>query len=283
MSARGARSRPGSKRAGRAARTTPVGPARLQKLLAAAGFGSRRAVEELIRDGRVSVNGQVAHLGMRADPAADRVALDGEALHFDAPLYWVVHKPSGVLTTLRDPEGRRTIRDLLPRDLDRIFPVGRLDVETEGLVLLTNDGDLAHVLLHPSHGCEREYRVVVKGELGERAVRALERGVWLEDGRTAPARVRSVRVDPDAGITRFGLVLREGRKRQIRRSLIALGHPVKTLVRVRMGPLRLGRMPRGQARPLGLEEVEGLREHVAQLAAGRTLRPARRRRAPRGR
>jgi 23S rRNA pseudouridine2605 synthase len=265
---RGARSAP--------AGALPAGRSRLQKLLAATGIGSRRSCETLIRDGRVSVNGAVAQLGDSADPALDAVALDGEALRFAKPSYWILNKPKGVLTTLRDPEGRQTVAHLLPRGMERVFPVGRLDADTEGLVLLTNDGAVAQALLHPSLGSEREYDVVVRGELGDKALRRLERGVRLDDGVTAPARVTKLRADPDAGVTRLCLVLREGRRRQIRRSLLVVGHPVKRLVRVRLGPLRLGRLARGKARPLRGEEVAALRKHCRELVASAPAKTGRR-------
>ena len=259
------------------------GRARLQKLLAATGIDSRRRCEDLIRQGRVTVNGVLAQIGETADPAVDEVALDGEPLIFERPVYWVLNKPTGVVTTLRDPEGRRTVAQLLPADLARVFPVGRLDVETEGLVLLTNDGDVAQTLLHPSHGNEREYDVVVRGELDARAQSRLRRGVQLEDGRTSRMEADKVRFDPDASTTRFRLVLREGRKRQIRRALLRIGHPVKRLRRVRMGPIRLGRLGRGAARPLNDEEVRALRDHCRRLRRGPASRPRRGRAAgPRG-
>jgi 23S rRNA pseudouridine2605 synthase len=240
---------------------------RLQKLLAAAGLGSRRSCEEYLRAGRVTVNGTVAGLGDSADPRRDVVALDGERLTREPPAYWIVHKPARVLTTLRDREGRPTVADLLPRGLPRIHPVGRLDYESTGLVLLTNDGALTQALLHPSLGSEREYRVTVRGSLDARARSALERGVVLEEGRTAPARVERVAFDADADTTELSVILVEGRNRQIRRSLRALGYPVKRLVRVRMGPLTLGKLPRGQARRLSTDEVRALREHAQRLAA----------------
>lgn len=258
------RARAGSRKV---AESLPTGRSRLQKLLAATGIGSRRACEELLRDGRVEVNGRVAKLGDSADPAVDAVRLDGEGLVFAKPIYWIVNKPKGVLTTVRDPEGRATVLGLLPPDVDRVFPVGRLDSDTEGLLLLTNDGAIAQTLLHPSLGSEREYDVLVRGELDDRAVRRLERGIRLDDGVTAPARVSKLRVDPDSGTTRFHLVLREGRKRQIRRSLMTIGHPVKRLVRVRMGPLRLGRLARGKARPLRSDEIAALRKHCREQTA----------------
>ena len=241
---------------------------RLQKLLAGAGFGSRRDVEHFLIEERVTVNGRVAKVGDRADPSVDDIRLDGERLRREKPSYWIINKPRGVVTTVRDDEGRRTVIDLLPRKIERVFPVGRLDKETSGLLLLTNDGDTAHALLHPSLGNEREYQVNVKGQIDEGALGRLQKGVPLEDGRTAPGRVSGVRYDSDSGTSSFSLTLVEGRKRQIRRSLLILGFPVRRLVRIRMGPLRLGRLPVGEARPLRAEERRTLLAHVAMLRGG---------------
>ena len=227
--------------------------ARLQKLLAEAGIASRRAAEELLREGRVTVNGRTALLGDSADPGHDTILLDGEPIEREALAYFVVNKPRGVLTTVRDPHGRAIV-ELLPERRQRLFPVGRLDRDTEGLVLLTNDGALAQLLLHPSHGSEREYRVTVKGRVAPATLRSLAAGVELEDGRTAPAKVGRPSFDARAGTTRFSLILTEGRKRQIRRSLRALGHPVLALLRIRMGPLRLGGLAPGEVRELNARE-----------------------------
>jgi len=223
---------------------------RLQKLLAESGVASRRGAERLIREGRVTVDGRVAGIGDSADPSIERVDLDGERVRPPARVYWVVNKPRGVLSTVRDPEGRPTVIDLVPQRGTRTFPVGRLDRETEGLVLLTNDGELTNALLHPSYEVEREYVVSVRGELSEREQQRLAKGIRLEDGMTAPARVSRVRFDPAQEISVFHLTLIEGRKRQIRRALAALGHPVRALSRIRMGPLKLGRLARGAARPI---------------------------------
>jgi 23S rRNA pseudouridine2605 synthase len=239
-------------------RARPPSRARLQKLLAAAGVASRRAAEALISAGRVSVNGKRARLGDSADPERDAIALDGVPVALAAKSYWLVHKPRGVLTTLRDPHGGRTIRELLPASAPRVFPVGRLDRDTEGLVLLTNDGALAHALLHPSHEVEREYVVTVRGRLLPGEERRLARGVRLEDAVTAPARVSKVVFDRGADTTTFHLTLIEGRKRQIRRALAALGHPVRGLRRVRMGPLLLGSLACGAARELSGPERAAL-------------------------
>ncbi len=238
---------------------------RVQKLLAAAGLASRRAAEEWVRAGRVRVDGAVVQLGDRADPDRQTITVDGRPVRVAPHASWAVHKPRGVLTTVLDTDGRRTVMDLLPPGLPRLYPVGRLDLDTEGLVLLTNDGALAHSLLHPSLGSEREYLVTARGRMSDTSLSRLAHGIELEDGLTAPAEVRAPRFDARAAATRFVLVLREGRKRQIRRALAALGHPVLRLVRTRLGPLRLGRLPAGAARPLTGGELRALERHVSAL------------------
>jgi len=244
------------------------GRARLQKILAAAGLGSRRATEQYLREGRVTVNGRPAQLGDSADPASDVIAVDGEKLAVQRPAYWILHKPVGVVTTMSDPEGRPTVAGLLPPRAAGVFPVGRLDVETTGLVLMTNDGAMAQTLLHPATGGEKEYRVVVKGELGPADAARLERGIVLEDGRTKPARIDELHHDADRGVTRLRLVITEGRNRQIRRMMQAIGRPVKSLMRTRIGPVTLGRLRRGEARPLRPGEVAALQGYVARLRSG---------------
>ena len=231
---------------------------RLQKILAAAGVASRRRAEDLLRQGRVSVNGRIAALGESADPDRDVVAVDGAPVEREPLAYWIVHKPRGVLTTVHDPHGRPTVLDLVPARRTRLFPVGRLDRDTEGLVLLTNDGRIAQTLLHPSHEVEREYRVTVSGRIAATSLARLAEGVMLEDGVTAPAQVGRPTWQAASRTTRFTLTLIEGRKRQIRRALESLGHPVVTLLRVRMGPLRLGRLPSGAARRLSPRERKSL-------------------------
>lgn len=243
---------------------------RLQKILAAAGVASRRRSEALLASGRVTVNGAPVGLGDSADPGVDRICLDGVPLDADRPCYWLVHKPGGVLTTRCDPRGRPTVMELLPPGVPRVFPVGRLDYDTEGLVLLTNDGATAQVLLHPSLGNEREYVVFAKGAMAEQALKRLAQGVELEDGSTAPARVSHVRFDRHHGETTFHLTVREGRKRQIRRALAVLGHPIRRLVRVRLGPLRLGDLASGQARPLSGKERQALLTHAQHLRSTAT-------------
>ena len=236
---------------------------RLQRALARAGQGSRRSSEELIAGGRVKVNGRVAVLGDKVDPTTDEVEVDGVRVNLDPNVrYYALHKPAGVVTTLRDPQGRPSVRDLLPADGPRVFPVGRLDRETEGLLLLTNDGELANRLTHPRYGVEKEYLAEVDGRPGPRHVAALRRGVDLDDGPARPASVRIVDARGDRGQLR--VVMTEGRKREVRRMLAAVGLPVVRLVRLRVGPVTLGALRPGSHRELSVEEVRGLAE-----AAGR--------------
>jgi pseudouridine synthase len=221
-----------------------------------------------VREGRVAVNGRVASLGDGADPEHDRITLDGRPVRAEPHVYWLLHKPRGVLTTARDPEGRRTVMDLVPERSARVFPVGRLDRDTEGLLLLTNDGELAQALLHPSRESPRVYRVTVKGRLDDAAAERLARGVRLDDGTvTAPAKLGPRRHAARTDRTTFTLTLVEGRKRQIRRALQALGHPVHRLVRTKMGPLTLGRLPPGGARRLTPSEERRLLAHARRHGA----------------
>jgi 23S rRNA pseudouridine2605 synthase len=231
-------------------------PERLQKALARAGLGSRRACEDLIRAGRVTVDGRVASLGDRVDPARARVEVDGARVPLDPGLrYFALNKPPGVVTTARDPQRRPDVSAYLPRG-PRVFPVGRLDRETEGLLLLTNDGELANRLTHPRYGVEKEYLAEVDGVPSDRALSRLVRGVRLEDG-VARARA-AVRVARTRGRTGVRLVMTEGRKREVRRMLAAVGFPVRRLVRVRVGPIRLGRLRPGGVRELEPAEVRRL-------------------------
>jgi len=248
-----------------------AGAERLQKLLAAAGLASRRTAEGWIRAGRVTVNGRVASLGDRADPSRDEVRLDGRRLPriaAEPAAYWLLHKPRGVLSTTRDPHaasrGRRTVLELLPEAARgaRLYPVGRLDLDSEGLLLLTNDGAVAQALLHPSHGTERVYRVTVRGRVDAATRARLAAGVPLDDGPSAPWRIASLQHSARRGTSTLEVGLQEGRKRQIRRACAAVGHPVQRLVRVRMGPLRLGRLAPGAARPLRAEERRALQRHA---------------------
>ena len=238
-----------------------MAPERVQRLLARAGFGSRRTCEELIVEGRVTVNGTVAVLGDRADPDADRVQVDGLEVNLDPNVrYYALHKPTGVVTTMRDPQGRTDIRPFLPKDGPRVFPVGRLDRDSEGLLLLTNDGELANALTHPRFGIEKEYLAEVAGIPTAKHVGILTRGVELEDG---PARAASARVAARAGERgAIRLVMTEGRKREVRRLLDAVGLPVTRLVRVRVGPVRLGDLGPGERRELTHEELVALRRLI---------------------
>jgi pseudouridine synthase len=215
-------------------------------------------VEQLIVEGRVSVNGSVAILGDRADPAADEVEVDGLPVNLDPNVrYYALHKPPGVVTTMRDPQGRADIRRFLPADGPRVFPVGRLDRDSEGLLLLTNDGELANGLMHPRFGVEKEYLAEVEGAPTERHVARLKRGVALDDG---PARAKTARLAGRAGGRgAVRVVMTEGRKREVRRLLAAVGLPVTRLIRLRVGPVRLGRLPPGEVRSLTHDEVVALR------------------------
>jgi 23S rRNA pseudouridine2605 synthase len=225
---------------------------RLQKVLARAGFGSRRSCEALIESGRVTVDGEPADLGRRVDIEHDRVAVDGIPVSTRAGLvYYLLNKPHGVVTTASDPQGRPTVVELVPVE-PRVFPVGRLDADTEGLILLTNDGDLTHQLTHPRFGVEKEYLAVVEGRPSAAAVRRLREGVELDDGTTAPARVALV--PPNT----LKLVIHEGRNRQVRRMCAAVGHPVVRLVRTRVGPIAERRLRPGDWRPLTQAEVRAL-------------------------
>lgn len=232
---------------------------RLQKVLARAGLGSRRACEALIRDGRVRVNGTPATLGQRVNPAVDRIEVDGRPLQApEALVYLMMYKPRGVVSTVSDPHAERTVLDLVPRRTTRLYPVGRLDKESEGLLLLTNDGTLAQRLLHPRYQMPKRYRVWVRGQVSEEALERLRRGVPLEEGITAPAEVVLLRATERS--SELEIVLREGRKRQIRRMAEFVGHPVTRLVRVAMGPLRLGGLRPGEVRPLTVGELAALRQ-----------------------
>lgn len=232
---------------------------RVQRALARAGFGSRRACEQLIVDARVTVNGTVAILGDRIDPEVDTVAVDGVTVNLDPNVrYYALHKPPGVVTTMNDPQGRRDIRDFLPEDGPRVFPVGRLDRDSEGLLLLTNDGELGNRLLHPRYAVEKEYLAEVDGAPSDRQVARIRRGVELEDGLAKPTSVRVVAASGPRGALR--LTLTEGRKREVRRLLAEVGLPVVRLVRLRIGPVKLGDLPPGELRELTPDEIRSLAE-----------------------
>ncbi len=219
-------------------------------------MGSRRACEDLIREGRVTVDGQVASLGDRVDPLRSRVEVDGVRVPLDPELrYYALNKPRGVVATARDPQGRESVSAFFPPG-PRVFTVGRLDRDTEGLLLLTNDGELANRIMHPRYGVEKEYLAEVGESPSDRAVARLARGVMLEDGMARPRSVR--RVARSGGRVALRIVMAEGRKREVRRMLDAVALPVRRLVRVRVGPLRLGRLRPGEVRPLEHSEVRAL-------------------------
>jgi 23S rRNA pseudouridine2605 synthase len=239
---------------------------RLQKVMAAAGVASRRASEELISAGRVTVNGEVAGLGRKVDVAVDVVAVDGERVNVDPDrVYVMLNKPAGFVTTTDDPQGRPTVMDLvnLPQ---RLYPVGRLDQGTEGLLLLTNDGDLAHRLMHPSHEVERVYLALVPGPVRKPALMRLREGVELEDGIARPKRVRVVEEERSRAL--LEVVMTEGRKREVRRMLAELGHTVERLVRVSYGGVDLGDLRQGKWRFLTHPEVARLHAAAGSPAAG---------------
>jgi 23S rRNA pseudouridine2605 synthase len=242
---------------------------RLQKILARAGYGSRRSAEALIASGRVRVNGAVAReLGTQADAMADHIEVDDKLIEPDLErMYLAMYKPRGVLSSARDARGRRTVMDLLPaRTPHHVLPVGRLDLDTEGLLLFTNDGELAHRLAHPRYEIEKEYAAQVVGDPPAGVLDRLRRGVLIEGRRTAPARVTVTKpphgYDARPGHTWLLLVLHEGRKRQVRLMCAAVGHPVRTLVRTRIGDVSLGRQARGTTRALSKREVDALSRAV---------------------
>lgn len=229
---------------------------RLQKVLARAGFGSRRVCDDLIAAERVKVNGEVAVLGRRVDEETDVVEVDGVRIGVrPGMVYYLLNKPAGAVTTASDTHGRPTVVELVPPE-PRVFPVGRLDQDTEGLLLLTNDGDLTHRLTHPSFGVEKDYLAEVEGEPSRGALRQLRQGVELDDGVTSPAKASLV----DANIVR--LVIHEGRNRQVRRMCEAVGHRVLRLVRTRIGPITDHTLEPGEWRPLTQAEVRALEQAV---------------------
>jgi 23S rRNA pseudouridine2605 synthase len=236
---------------------------RLQKALAEAGYASRRASEELIKAGRVTVDGVVAELGASADPDTQLIAVDGRPIHAEVKEYWLLNKPAGILSAATDERGRRTVTDLVPTRA-RVYPVGRLDLDSTGLMLLTNDGDLAGRLLHPRYHVEKEYRVRVRGIPARPALETLRRGVQLEDGMTAPAIVEVLEITRPAGApgpqTIVKVVIHEGRKRQVRRMMEAVGHRVEALHRSRFGTLTDAGLQPGQARRLSANELAALRK-----------------------
>lgn len=231
---------------------------RLQKILAKAGLGSRRQCEELINQGRVIVNGEIAVIGEKADIQKDTILFDGTRIKNFEPLkYYAIYKPRNVISAVSSPDPRPTIRELVPES-GRLFPVGRLDVDSEGLVLLTNDGDLANKITHPRYGCDKEYRVLVPRTPDEQQLKAWRLGIVLEDGyKTAPAKVTIDTEEPRG--TWLRVVMSEGRKRQIREIGERLGLPVKRLIRTRIGTLQLGKLKPRDWRELSKNEIDQLK------------------------
>jgi len=233
---------------------------RLQKYLAECGVASRRASETLISEGRVSVNGVVAALGQSVEPGKDRVAVDGRELGTDDKVYIVLNKPRNVVTTAKDTHGRRTVLDCVESADARLFPVGRLDYDTEGVLLLTNDGELAYRLIHPKFGIEKEYLAWVRGRMEAAAAKRLEQGVELEDGMTAPAKVGVLETRSGNSLVR--LIIHEGRKREVKRMCDAVGHPVQSLRRITFAGIEVNGLRPGEWRNLTPREVGGLKSLV---------------------
>lgn len=231
---------------------------RLNKYLAHAGVGSRRHVEQLIRDGRVIINGEIVReLGTRIEPGQNKISVDGQPVREEKHVYWVVNKPRGYLCTNRDPARRPLAIDLVPQVAQRVYTVGRLDESSEGLLLLTNDGDLANKLLHPRYGVEKTYLAQVAGTPTPEDLQQLLKGVWLSDGMVRAKRIK--REKRDKGSTWLRIVLNEGKNREIRRMLARLEHKVLRLRRIALGPVQLGDLPSGKARRLSGPEIESLR------------------------
>jgi 23S rRNA pseudouridine2605 synthase len=247
------------------------GRERLQKVLASAGIASRRECEQLILEGRVEVDRQVvSQLGTRVDPHRQEIRVDGEALPRPKLVYFAVNKPVGVVSTSRDPAGRPRVIDLLPPNVPRVFAVGRLDISSEGLILVTNDGELSNRLTHPRHGIEKIYHVQVAGQMERDVLGQLHRGVHLAEGfaHAKHVRIKSRRKRS----TILEMVLDEGRNREIRRLLARVGHKVQHLKRVAVGPVRLGGLPLGAVRPLSRKEIESLHRAVARVPVDRSDR-----------
>ncbi|MDQ0339184.1 23S rRNA pseudouridine2605 synthase [Caldalkalibacillus uzonensis] len=236
---------------------------RLQKVLAHAGVASRRKAEELIKAGKVKVNGQVvSQLGTLVDPEQDQIAVNEKEIDTERKVYYLFYKPTGVITSVRDPQGRPVVMDFFRQVPERIYPVGRLDRDTSGLLILTNDGELAHRLMHPSFHVDKVYRVTVQGIPKKQKLNKLERGIRLRDGWTAPAKVECLQQDIKQNIAVVRITIHEGRKRQVRRMFKAIGHPVLALHREQYAFLTLKGLKEGEYRQLDAEEVKRLKALV---------------------
>ena len=239
---------------------------RLQKIISAAGAASRRKAEELIVEGSVTVNGRIVReLGTKADPEKDAIKVSGKLIHLpQSKTYIVLNKPRGFITSMKDPEGRPVVTELLKGVKARVVPVGRLDYDTEGLLIMTNDGDLAHSLMHPSHVISKIYLAKVKGIIEDKAIERLEKGVKLREGVTAPARVKKLK--KSVANSWVEITVHEGRYRQVRRMLEEVGYPVIKLIRVTYGSLALGNVPLGKYRHLTSDEVKLLKDESAGIS-----------------
>ncbi|MFA4134780.1 MULTISPECIES: pseudouridine synthase [unclassified Brevibacillus] len=238
---------------------------RLQKVLAHAGVASRRHCEELIAQGKVQVNGQVVReQGIKVDPLKDKIVVNGQQVKLEQHVYLLLYKPTGVITSVTDPQGRRVVIDLLKGIQERVYPVGRLDYDTSGLLLLTNDGELANRLAHPSYEIDKVYRAWVKGIPSPEKVRKLATGIRLEDGMTSPGQSKLLKAEASSQRALVELTIHEGRNRQVRRMCEAIGHPVLTLERIRLGFLTLDGLKPGEFRKLTYEEVESLKRGLVQ-------------------
>lgn len=243
---------------------------RLQKILAAAGVASRRKCEELILAGKVTVNGDVVkELGVKADPAVDVIAVSGKPIKQESKIYIVFNKPKGVITSVSDDKGRSVVTDYLKDVKERLYPVGRLDYDSEGLLLLTNDGDLAHKLTHPRHHVPKTYHATVERVPHGKDLEKLQRGIKLEDGMTQPAEVEYHDIDPEGKFATISITIREGRNRQVRRMFDAIHHPVTRLKRISFGGLYLNNLQRGKHRKLTAEELRTLQEAAEQSERGK--------------
>lgn len=232
---------------------------RLQKVIAHAGIASRRKAEELILAGKVTVNGKVVkELGVKVS-ASDKVEVEGVPVESEVPVYFLFYKPRGVISSVKDEKGRKAVTDFFPEIEQRIYPVGRLDYDTSGLLLLTNDGEFANLLMHPSSEIEKVYIAKIKGIPTREKLRSLEKGIQLEDGKTAPARAKMLSLDKKKGTAIVELTIHEGRNRQVRRMFEAIGHPVMKLRREQYGFLTLHGLKAGEARELTTHEVKQLR------------------------
>ncbi len=237
---------------------------RLQKILAAAGVASRREAEKIILAGRVKVNGKtVTELGSKFNADSCRITVDGKAIIAEKKVYYLFYKPRGVVTTMSDPQNRRTVADFMKDLPERVFPVGRLDFNTEGLLLMTNDGELAQKLMHPSHEINKTYLVRVPGIVPQEKLDLLRMGVKLEDGMTAPAVVNLRAYDHERNSTQFDITIHEGRNRQVRRMCDFIGFPVRDLKRIKMGPLNLSGLSKGKYRQLSETELSALKKAAA--------------------